>query len=382
MWFNESGCGRARLTVGSHLGFQLGCVWPASAQESGASIGRYSTRSTSAQPLGSAAAAGAWDGVRADHGGQTLPWAQGMTVSSVMMVGMLSVVAAFEDFRGNLEITGLQESVVAARQDRVRAAVARVLVVRDSFLTGSYRRRTLIAPVRDADVDIMVVLDRSYRRRGPQAVLDLVKDTLREEYRSSEISRNGQAVTIRFSDFTVDVVPAFASWWDSSVLDICNSSDDSWIRTSPQKHIDISSKINQRTAGLLVPSVKMLKAWNRTTGRPLRGFHLEVLAWKVFDPGWFSAAWWGPGIGMGSDAENLGRFFAEAPGWLRRRLRDPARDEGDLGAYLTDRGRDEVISRLDTAASRCQRAAQLLADGDIADANVLYRKVFGDAFPS
>ena len=124
---------------------------------------------------------------------------------------MLTVTAAFAGFRSNLEITGLQESLVAARQAKVRAAVARGLTVLGSFLTGSYRRSTLIAPMRDADVDIMVVLDRGYRRRGPRAVLDLVKKTLRETYPSSKISRNGQAVTITFSDFTVDVVPAFPS---------------------------------------------------------------------------------------------------------------------------------------------------------------------------
>ncbi len=56
-----------------------------------------------------------------------------------MMECMLTVTAAFEEFRANLEITELQESVVAARQERVRAAIAGRLMVRGSFLTGSYR---------------------------------------------------------------------------------------------------------------------------------------------------------------------------------------------------------------------------------------------------
>ncbi|MDQ2812354.1 MAG: hypothetical protein M3Z75_10890 [Actinomycetota bacterium] len=304
-----------------------------------------------------------------------------MSVVSSKMEDVLTVTVSFEGFRENLEITGLQESLVAARQVAVRAAVARGVTVLDSLLTGSYRRHTLIAPMRGADVDIVVVLDRSYRRRGPRAVLDLVKDILRETYPSSKISRNGQAVTINFTDFTVDVVPAFTPWWDSSNLDICNSGDNTWIRTNPRKHIDISSQINQRTGGLLVPSVKMLKAWNRAAGHPLRSFHLEALAWKVFDPGWLTTAWWGPGADMGSDPENVSRFFAAAPDRLRRKLRDPARGEGDLSGYLTDRARDDALSKLATAASRCARAAQLLDNGDVAGASILYRKVFGDAFP-
>ena len=46
-----------------------------------------------------------------------------------------------------------------------------------------------------------MVLDRTYRRRGPRAVLDLVNGTLRETYPSSKVNRNGQAATISFSEF-------------------------------------------------------------------------------------------------------------------------------------------------------------------------------------
>ncbi len=69
------------------------------------------------------------------------------------------VLDAFERFRSNLELTGLQESAVAERQLSVRAAVTRELTVIDAFLTGSYRRHTLIAPLSTADVDVIVVLD-------------------------------------------------------------------------------------------------------------------------------------------------------------------------------------------------------------------------------
>lgn len=99
----------------------------------------------------------------------------------------------------------------------------------------------------------------------------------------------------------------------------------------------------------------MLKAWNRAAGHPLRSFHLEALAWKIFDPGWFLTAWWGPGLGMGSDPENMTKFFTRAKGCLRRRLPDPARDKGDVGAYLTDQARKNAISKLTTAATKLPR---------------------------
>jgi Second Messenger Oligonucleotide or Dinucleotide Synthetase domain len=317
-----------------------------------------------------------------------MPRARALSSRDQIVVGLTEdwLVSATDDafacFRRSLELTGLQESLVADRQAKVRAAAEGRLAVSASFLTGSYRRHTLITPLREADVDIMIVLDRDYRRRGARAVLELVKSALHETYPSSRISRNGQAVTITFADFTVDVVPAFATrWWEDDGWDICNSGDDTWIRTNPGKHIELSSKINQRTGGLLVPAVKMLKAWNRNAGRPLRSFHLEVLAWKILDPGWFLAGWWGPGVGMGTDPDNVRRFFTEAPARLRRKLADPACGSADVGAYLNGSARQDAISKIMTAASRCERADQLRADGNDAEARRIYRQVFGDAFP-
>jgi hypothetical protein len=73
----------------------------------------------------------------------------------------------------------------------------------------------MIAPLSEADVDIFFCLDAKYfqnyngQNGGPAGLLDAVKRTLLKTYtRTPDISRNGQAVSIRFDDFVVDVVPA------------------------------------------------------------------------------------------------------------------------------------------------------------------------------
>ena len=296
---------------------------------------------------------------------------------------MATVLEAFGRLRENLELTGLQASLVADRQRSVRDAMGRELPVVETFLTGSYRRQTLITPLSTADVDVVVVLDRSERRRGPRGVLDVAKDALLKSYRTSRVSRNGQAITITFRDFVVDVVPAFAPpWWDldGGGWDICDSGSDAWLRTDPKKHTERSAKINKRCGGLLVPTVKMLKAWNRTANEPLRSFHLEVLAWSIFDPRWLYH-WWGPGALMETDPDNVRRFFAEAGRLLRYGLPDPARGRGDVGGYLSPSSRTAAISKVKAARERCERADTLRLAGDDQAANALYRQVFGDAFP-
>lgn len=70
---------------------------------------------------------------------------------------MLTRKQGFEELRGRLELTGLQEKTVATRQSNVRTAVARQLTVDDDFLTGSYRRYTMIGPLKEADVRTALV---------------------------------------------------------------------------------------------------------------------------------------------------------------------------------------------------------------------------------
>jgi tRNA nucleotidyltransferase (CCA-adding enzyme) len=147
----------------------------------------------------------------------------------------------FAKLRQNMEITDLQEKIVSIRQQNVREAVERDLKVLDSFLTGSYRRNTMIAPVSEAAIDIVVVLSSEYYQPDGQAsLLDRVKRVLQMRYpKTPDISRNGQAVTITFTDFQVDVVPAFNR--NGGGYLIPDSVLGKWIATDLKKHVEICS---------------------------------------------------------------------------------------------------------------------------------------------
>ncbi len=73
-----------------------------------------------------------------------------------------TVLQSFVELKENLEISGLQTSTISTRQTNVRSVIENDLKVLDSFLTGSYSRSTMIAPLKEADVDIFIVLDSSY----------------------------------------------------------------------------------------------------------------------------------------------------------------------------------------------------------------------------
>lgn len=283
-----------------------------------------------------------------------------------------TIPAAFTDFKTRLEITDLQAQTVSTRQNNVRDAVAAKLTVLDSFLTGSYSRNTMIAPLAQADIDIFVVLDpKYYEAAGQAALLDKVKRVLRETYQKTpEISRSGQAVTISFTDFKVDVVPSFNRAGGGYLIP--TTYGNKWIETDPKRHVAISSQANATHNRDLVPLVKMLKSWNRTINGHFRSFHLEVLAWRIFN-----------GVTISNFPSGTRHYFDKGRELITKQNPDPAGFGGDVGYYIsTSQQVAEAVSRFSTAHSRALKAEEYARQGRIANVVDEWRKVFGDTFPS
>lgn len=279
---------------------------------------------------------------------------------------------SFQQLKANLEITGLQQQTVSTRQQNVRDAVTADLTVLDTFLTGSYRRSTMIAPLKDADIDVFVVLDASYFSQDGQAwLLDKVKTTLKKTYPTTpEISRNGQAVTITFTDFTVDVVPAFNRQGGGFL--IADSVNARWIATDPKKHVDIWSAANATHQGNLVPLIKMVKAWNRQNGALLRSFHLEAMILGILTNVTIN------------DFSSGSRFvFDKARQTVKSATFDPSGYGGNLADYLnTPQKINDVVSRLESAYNRAVEAENLEKQGKTSLAVDKWRLIFGDYFPA
>jgi len=289
-----------------------------------------------------------------------------------------SIQQSFAKLKQNLEITGLQGSTVSTRQRSVREVVEAGLTVLDSFLTGSYSRNTMIAPLKEADVDIFVVLAPDYyhhynngQNGGQAGLLDLVKRTLLKTYtRTPDISRDGQAVTIRFEDFVVDVVPGFSRQGGGYLIP--NSISHNWISTDPKRHVEIMSTANGAHNGDLVPMVKMIKAWNKNTNKYFHSFHLEVLALQIFE-----------GVTISDFPSGARFFFDKGRTAIAQKNLDPAGYGGDIGGYINTQEKiQEAVSKFQLAYDRAIKAEDYARRGYIKDAVDMWIKIFGDYFPA
>jgi hypothetical protein len=283
---------------------------------------------------------------------------------------------SFARLRSNLEITDPQSSVVSTRQQTIRRTVANGLTVVDDFLTGSYARSTMISPLSEADIDIFVCLDPSYFHRfnnangGPAGLLNLARQTIRKTYTTTpDISRNGQAVTIRFSDFVVDVVVGFNRTGGGYI--IANSVNNFWLETDPKKHVEIFSQANKHHNGNLVPLIKMIKGWNKAHGSFFRSFHLEVLALETLT-----------GVTITDLPSGLRFFFQQAMARIRGPSYDPAGYGDNIGRYITQATVDEAVRKFQGAFNSAMAAEQYARRGQIPQSIEIWRHLLPNHFPA
>ena len=288
-----------------------------------------------------------------------------------------TISQSFSILKSNLEVTGLQQSTVSTRQNSVRSVMEAGMTVKDSFLSGSYSRSTMIAPLAEADIDIFTVLDPRYfhfydgKNGGPSGLLDFVKRTLRRTYtKTPDISRSGQAVTIRFTDFAVDVVPGFVR--EGGGYLIPDSVRGQWLSTDPKKHVEIFAAANRTHNGNLVPVIKMLKAWNKNNRNFFRSFHVEVLALETFT-----------GITISDFPSGVRFFFDKARNLVTQKNLDPAGYGDDIGRYLNTREKiNEAGVTLQLAYERAVAAEGQEQRGLTRSAIESWSKLFGDYFPA
>lgn len=280
-----------------------------------------------------------------------------------------TITAGFQKLKENLEISTLQSTRVSERQKNVRDAVAKEMTVLTDFVTGSYQRSTMIAPLSDADVDVFVVLDpKYYESSGQASLLDKVKRSIEKTYNDTKISRAGQAVTVKFSDFYVDVVPGFHRSGGGFLIP--DAPGKRWIGTDPTKHVDLWAALNKKQNGLFVPLIKMLKQWNRRHSGLFRSFHLETLAYDILQ-----------NVTISNYPSGCRYVLDKARDKLLY-VADPAGYGGNVGSYMdTQQKRDDAKARLNSAYEKAVEAEAFEKNGKTSQAFDKWRVIFGDYFP-
>lgn len=195
---------------------------------------------------------------------------------------------AFEEFASNLEITDRQEKLVSDLRANIEKALKKKLTLHSSEepkVTGSWDRNTLTRYLSEGDVDVMVILHYGENKgwdnpEGTIRCLDRFKDSLDDAYPDTSKRRDENCISMQFSEFRLDVVPAFR--FQQGYYTIPDSVRKLWVPTNPFQFAEKITEVNKTMGGKFVPLIKMVKGWNREVDWPIRSFHLECMMYHRY----------------------------------------------------------------------------------------------------
>jgi hypothetical protein len=292
---------------------------------------------------------------------------------------MLTTAEAFEKFRKRLELSETERQDAAKRHTEVRDCIRAEFDIKNDFLSGSYRRHTKTKPLKDVDVMFVMGEKENHRRsKPPIETLQAFEKCLKKQYTEVEIGR--RSVTVEFQKnyypddddegkvLSIDAVPAFEC--EGGDYEIPDKITGTWIKTNPEKHREQATKKNKDLEGHWVPLVKMAKAWNRASDKPIKpSFLIEVMAQELVEPP------------FSTFANEVRNFLAAMEANIGREWPDPAK----LGPPVSDQMTPELIEKAKASLREAQRKATLAAraeeTGSQGESLRLWREILGDYFP-
>jgi len=291
---------------------------------------------------------------------------------------MLTSEEAFDKFRTRLELSETEERDAAKRHAEVRDCIRGGFDVKTDFLSGSYKRHTKTKPLKDVDVLFVLGEKEKWRRdKPPVEMLQAFEQCLKQKYSEVQICR--RAVTVEFEKayypedhegkvLSIDAVPAFESGDDE--YEIPDKITGTWIKTNPKKHKEQATAKNEEMSGRWVPLVKMMKAWNRANGRPIKpSFLIEVMDEELVEPP------------FSTYPDEVRSCLAAMEASIGDEWGDPA----GLGPPVSDQMTPALIKNAQTSLREAQRKAALAAraeeTGRQGEALRIWREILGDYFP-
>lgn len=188
----------------------------------------------------------------------------------------------------------------------LRARLKKCLI-RD-FVGGSFGRATVLAPVKDLDIFLMLDPERFFPGgiwEDPLALLEHLKreaelafgkpDQSAGELKdvSPEALRCLAQASLRLQEHSVGIqLPGEGVWFElvpllphkslSDKLVIPDRGRKNFILTDPETQYEVMKQAAKKMGGALNRYIRLIKAWNRAHGQLYKSFYLEVMCYDAF----------------------------------------------------------------------------------------------------
>ena len=289
-----------------------------------------------------------------------------------------TIDSAFTVFDTSLNLNPKQREQAEQRHNAIRKVLDEAGFVKTIFLQGSFARKTMLAPLKD--VDIVIVIKAAHWQElqgpnGPATAMAWFKNAVQSHWPNAEFDQgdtpSGKALRVTFSDldFDIDLVPAFDLDEGPEVV-IGDREQRRWEASNTRRQIAAVSTRNQGTGGRFVHQVRELKALVKNHEDQLgfiKGIVVESLAYAAITK-------------EKADKHAIAAALSHAQTAVRGPILEPAGDD-DVTVKWTASDRTTAGLMFADFAARADEAIELEAHGDIEAAKDVWHSLFGDAFP-
>jgi len=256
------------------------------------------------------------------------------------------------------------------------------------FLTGSYRRHTMIRPPKD--VDLFIVLDSGEYQDSelndlitPKALIGKLKKALEKIFEDDSkvtVEEQRHSVTVVYNEnFSIDVIPAFETddGKDYKIPDIETGQNGRYITSNPKVHYEYINDVNDSTSvngkkrfKKIARLLKFIKRKKFNEEPPkIRSFHFELLAAKILENGKINSY----SEGINTFLSNAASYFDEAS------IIDPANSENKIDDYIedyTEETKNAIKDEIQALAEISHKAKGYESSGDDDNAIAEWKKIF------
>jgi len=246
------------------------------------------------------------------------------------------------------------------------------------FETGSFGNGTGVRHY--SDTDYFAVIPAEKLHSNSATTLRLIKESLQSTFWStSGIAVSCPAVKIPFGVYKseeLEVAPCCSNGISETSLGNfrryeipdCNGG---WMFSSPRAHNKYVEHHDKRLNRKLKPLIQLIKAWKYYNDVPIMSFYLELRITKY------------------AENETVIVYDIDAKNILKKlqnnelaAIRDPMGISGLIPSSQTTTQKQNALSKLKTAVSRADKAANAKANKNIDDAFYWWNLLFNSRFPS
>ena len=199
----------------------------------------------------------------------------------------MSVADMFSQFIDNLAIDNME--TISSRYGELTAALNKKFRDTESktantLQVGSFGRKTGIKGI--SDLDMVYIMPKSkwdtYKENKQLKLLQDVKAAILNRYPSTDVRVDRLVVTVTYTDFHIEVQPAFEQD-DGSFKYPDTKNTGSWKITKPREEIKAISDMDSEKNSNLRRLCKMARAWKNKHGVGMSGLLIDTLAYNYLN---------------------------------------------------------------------------------------------------